>query len=493
MDKTYHYLYEELYKHFYRFCMTGNMSSKDAIDQMKGDVENTNDPDLMNIYQIVQCMDPLDRTRFQPKVTKFEKSLAADDYENRWRLYSLLYLTYQYIYPDSVKAEKVKMMMDTVEGELEKAGVSGFKIEFEETDYAIRMHIKKNIVINDAYGPAFSKRDFRLQNRSFMTILKGFSSSTPFFYPALRERFHNVPIKGGGFFLKWKGYGIVVDPGINFMENMHFTGLNINDINAVFVTHDHIDHNGDLPAIDDLASQFGRRDIALYMDKHTEREYAGRKGYFSEKNRHGIDLTMNRSFDIGPSGSIQVEVMPTKHILENEKRKKKNYLENITYALKLSLKDAGSIRSVIGFTSDSMYLDGFTDFFKECDYIVANISETGEADYQKIKLKDKHLGYYGCLRLIREQCAAGRTPKFILSEFWAGKGDVRMELIRALRRETGYDCIYPGDIGMMFFLDQPTFLCSYCGKEESLIKLNIIKKGIEYARLENVCSGCILS
>ena len=136
--------------------------------------------DLMNIYQIVQCMDPLDRTRFQPKVTKFEKSLAADDYENRWRLYSLLYLTYQYIYPDSVKAEKIKMMMDAVEGELEKAGVSGFKIEFEETDYAIRMHIKKNIVINDAYGPAFSKRDFRLQNRSFMTILKGFSSSTPF-------------------------------------------------------------------------------------------------------------------------------------------------------------------------------------------------------------------------------------------------------------------------------------------------------------------------
>ena len=109
----------------------------------------------------------------------------------------------------------------------------------------------------------------------------------------------------------------MVDPGINFMENMHFTVLNINDINAVLVTHDHIDHNGDLPAIDDLASQFGRRDIALYMDKHTEREYAGRKGYFSEKNRHGIDLTMNRSFDIGPSVSIQVEVMPTKHILEN--------------------------------------------------------------------------------------------------------------------------------------------------------------------------------
>lgn len=120
-----------------------------------------------------------------------------------------------------------------------------------ETDYAIQMHIDKNNIVKDAYGSEFSKRDFRLQNRNFMTILKGFSSSAPFFYPALKKRFHNVPIKGGGIFLKWKGYGLVIDPGISFMENMHIAGLNINDINAIFVTHNHINHNGDLSAIID--------------------------------------------------------------------------------------------------------------------------------------------------------------------------------------------------------------------------------------------------
>lgn len=456
---------------------------------MEQDIDNAKDRDLNNIFSLIRCMDPLNRSEFLRKAERLEISLAPDDQENKWRLYSVLCLAFQYIYPDSVQLKKFQNLMDSTENELKKAGISEFKLEFEETDYAIRMHIGKNNITKDAYGSAFSKRDFRLQNRSFMTILKGFSSSTPFFYPALRERFHNIPIKGGGFFLKWKGYGIVVDPGINFMENMHLSGLNVNDIHAVFITHNHIDHNGDLATIDDLASQFGKNNIVFYMDKQTEREYAGRMGYFAEKNIHGIDLTMSRNFTIGNSSDIQVEVIPTQHI----QGESKDYLEDLTYALKLNLKDAGEVQSVVGFTSDTIYLDTFADFFKECDYIIANISETNKEDYQKTLPKERHLGYYGCLRLIKSQRHASKNPVFIISEFWAGKGDVRKELVVSLRKETNYNRIYPGDIGMLFFLDQPTFLCSYCGKEEKLENLKVIKPGTEYARLKNICGSCILS
>lgn len=493
MDKTYYYLYKKLYRHFYKFCIAGSTSSKDAINIMEEDVNNTKDFDLIHIYQIIHCVDPADNTKFLQKSIELEKILKDDDYENLWCLHSILYLVYQYVYPDCILAEKSKKIIDSAGSELKRAGKFDWKIEFEEADYAIQMHIDKNNIVNDAYGSEFSKRDFRLQNRSFMTILKGFSSSTPFFYPALRERFHNVPIKGGGFFLKWKGYGVVIDPGISFMENMHIAGLNINDINAIFVTHNHIDHNGDLSTIDDLASQFDKKDIVLYVDKDTEREYVGRLVNFSKKNRHGIDFTiMGKSFEItiGDEKNIQVELMPTKHIIEDG-----NYLEETTYALKLILKEAGTIRSVIGFTSDTIYLKEFSGFFTNCDYIIANISETNKEDYLKRKPKDTHLGYCGCLQLINN-CRAGgtdRKTKFIISEFWAGKGDVRKELVRALRKETGYEYIYPGDIGMLFFLDQPTFLCGYCGKEEMIENLNIIKPGLEYSRFANVCDECILS
>lgn len=493
MDKTYYYLYKKLYRHFFKFCIAGSASSKDAIKIMEEDVNNTKDFYLINIYQIIRCIDPADNTKFLQKSIDLEKILTDDDYENLWCLHSILYLVYQYVYPDYILAKKSKKIIDFAGNELKNAGVFDWKIEFEEADYAIQMHIDKNNIVKDAYGSEFSKRDFRLQNRSFITILKGFSSSTPFFYPALRERFHNVPIKGGGFFLKWKGYGVVIDPGISFMENMHIAGLNINDINAIFVTHNHIDHNGDLSTIDDLASQFGKKDIVLYVDKDTEREYVGRLVNISKKNRHGIDFgIMGKSSEItiGDEKNIQVEFMPTKHIIEDGK-----YLEETTYALKLSLKEAGTIRSVIGFTSDTIYLKEFTDFFTNCDYVIANISETNKEDYLKIKPKDTHLGYCGCLQLIKN-CRVGETTgktKFIISEFWAGKGDVRKELVRALRKETGYEYIYPGDIGMLFFLDQPTFLCGYCGKEEMIENLNIIKPGLEYSRFANVCDECILS
>lgn len=491
MDKTYYYLYKNLYRHFYRFCTTGSSSSRDTINLMEKEVNRTKDSDLKRIYQVINSIDPLDRKRFLQKSTDLEKVLEKDDYENQWCLYSILYLAYQYIYPDYILAEKSKNIMNRAEKELKKKKMPALKIEFEEADYAIQMHIDKNNIINDAYGLEFSKRDFRLQNRSFLTVLKGFSSSTPFFYPALRERFHNVPIKGGGFFLKWRGYGIAVDPGINFMENMHIAGLNINDINAIFITHNHIDHNGDLSTIDDLASQFGKKDIVLYIDKQTEQECVRRLENFSTKNRHGIDFaTMGESFSIGVEKDIQVELMPTKHILEKDG----TYLEEVTYALKLSLKDAGIIRSVIGFTSDTIYLEEFSDFFANCDYIIANISETNKEDYIKREPKNTHLGYCGCLQLIKSCCSkTKKKTKFIISEFWAGKGDVRKELVRALRKETEYNYIYPGDIGMMFFLDQPTFLCGYCGKEEKIEKLNIIKSGLEYSRFANVCDECILS
>ena len=49
------------------------------------------------------------------------------------------------------------------------------------------------------------------------------------------------------------------------MDNMHQHGLSISDINTVIVTHDHIDHNGDLQVIDDMSYSFGQN-IELYLD-----------------------------------------------------------------------------------------------------------------------------------------------------------------------------------------------------------------------------------
>ncbi len=67
---------------------------------------------------------------------------------------------------------------------------------------------------------------------------------------------------GGGYFLrlhrtkddphKDEGpFGVVVDPGVDFVENLYRTGFSLSDIDMIAITHDHVDHLG---ALDPLLS-----------------------------------------------------------------------------------------------------------------------------------------------------------------------------------------------------------------------------------------------
>ena len=67
-------------------------------------------------------------------------------------------------------------------------------------------------------------------------------------------------IKGGGLFLFFKGKGIAIDPGINFIENLYSEGFSISDIDCIIATHDHVDHIADIDTI--LAAHYRRSNIA---------------------------------------------------------------------------------------------------------------------------------------------------------------------------------------------------------------------------------------
>jgi hypothetical protein len=283
------------------------------------------------------------------------------------------------------------------------------------------------------------------------------------------------------------------------MENMHMAGLNVRDIDIIIVTHNHIDHNGDLTTIDDIAGHLKKKNIVLYMDKMTKEDFEGRLENFAEENRKTVDFSKGLSeFCVGTKNDILIKAIPTKHIKDRENK----YLEDTTYAVKITLQENKTVKAVIGFTSDTRYLKELSEEFKDCDYIIANFSETRQEDYLKKEAKETHLGYTGCYNLIKD-CNTERSteekhaivagnPRYIISEFWAGKGDVRKEFVRRLRQETKYDYIYPGDIGMFFFLDQPTFLCGLCKCERGLEQLHIIRPGAEYSLISNVCNECIL-
>jgi hypothetical protein len=60
---------------------------------------------------------------------------------------------------------------------------------------------------------------------------------------------------GGGYFLRLHQndsepasapYGVVVDPGVDFVENLYRSGYSLGDIDMIVITHDHVDHLGGL-------------------------------------------------------------------------------------------------------------------------------------------------------------------------------------------------------------------------------------------------------
>lgn len=113
------------------------------------------------------------------------------------------------------------------------------------------------------------KRERQQRGLTFrLEFLKCYSSYTPL----TDDGDHGV---GGGYFLVAGGFGCVIDPGHNFLENFakrHTLG----DIDAIVVTHAHDDHCADLPALLSLLyrkSKHANSPIQLYLDKGTFNQY----------------------------------------------------------------------------------------------------------------------------------------------------------------------------------------------------------------------------
>jgi tetratricopeptide (TPR) repeat protein len=114
---------------------------------------------------------------------------------------------------------------------------------------------------------------------------------------------------GGGYFIRLHGtrggdveepYGIVVDPGVDFVENLYRSGFSLSDIDMIVVSHDHVDHLG---ALDPLLSLLhvraellskeelqapdmadGRR-VKVLMSESVHRRYKGVTRLVSKKSR----------------------------------------------------------------------------------------------------------------------------------------------------------------------------------------------------------------
>lgn len=342
-------------------------------------------------------------------------------------------------------------------------------------------------------------------------ILKGMSSSTP---SLLNSIYDTNQYSGGGFYLRHNGIGVAIDPGYHFLDNLHHYGLSVLDINAVVITHEHIDHNNDMRLLDDLhhavyryEQDENKRKIHWYLDKVS---YEVAKVYQSHKT--GFDLNANELHCIIPQtgetsvsngsteeisicgdSNFRLKCFMTKHI-EN-KEKKQNFSEH-TFGCQFRLAEGTGSKCLV-YTSDTKYFPELVDYIDMPDILIANISGVYEDDFMLVKQKERHLGYYGCYHLLNDiRKRFSRFPDLVmLSEFWNGENDIRYDvaayLEKQFKREYGEIPlrIIPAEVGMIFHVTDGSIRCSQCGK---FARHFLIRKPNRYEdKIRVLCNSCV--
>ncbi len=349
-----------------------------------------------------------------------------------------------------------------------------------------------------------------------LIMLKGWSSSTPLINS---PNFRNQKF-GGGFYIRYNGLGIVVDPGCNFVENMHEHGIYISDIDYVIITHSHIDHYNDMETLATMNYEYNKiiKDRSfpkfknlqphkinwlvdgITYDRFKDENVYPRAEHIFKKVNLRKNISIPKTIGSIDAIALEEEIKDTKI--------KISYFHTIhncpsSFGFKLELSEMRNKQNnvVIGYTSDTAFFDKLSNNLEKCDILISNISELCENDLLKKTVEsDFHLRLQGCINLVEKMDA---IPKlYIISEFWGGKEDIRLFIVNTLidrfnntvfkSKKTYNPKVLAGDVGLTINLENLDTKCSFCKDYSRTDMINTILTG-PYERLKYVCDNCYSS
>ena len=394
----------------------------------------------------------------------------------------------------------------------------------------------------EIYLDRHRRRNFLEEN--CLLILKAFSSSTPILlnYADGARRY-----SGGGFYVRWNGCGIAIDPGYKFVENLHEAGFSVLDVDVVVITHEHIDHSNDIRLLEDLHyhASVNNKDyeynwdpdhfsinrdsipphkITWYLDSVTcevaqffSRKQSGFNPLCNDVYCVNIDETETEllkekflgSAEVITASSVQIStdvvlrVFPTRHEQYTEGERTEFFHHTFGCVLECISKD--SENRCIGYTSDTSVKDTdvYADMkksFESCQIVIANISGIYEDDVLLQHEKSRHLGYYGCYKIAYDilRTGKGKLKYYLLSEFSNQVSDIRYDISKYLQEElneTADLClqsrplILPAEVALTINLDTFGIKCSSCKRYSDSIY--VIRPLGENQELKYICKECI--
>jgi len=241
-----------------------------------------------------------------------------------------------------------------------------------------------------------------------------------------------LPKPSGGYFVRWNGKGIVINPGRNFLTFFHQQGLHIRDIHYVIVTNDNPDSYVDVYEIYRLLFRLNQTHAELqvvhyyFVPKVFQAINSVLKSNFKQErnNVHALELFVDSPNieHTALSEEIKLSYFP---LLKNSKD-----LNGSPLGIHLELKThADSVH--IGYVSEAPWSSEWVKYLVGCNVVIAGFGETSLEDSMQTGYHEKSLGFFGTLSLLE----ASQPQVLLCSEFSGNDGDIRLEVVKLLREE----------------------------------------------------------
>lgn len=318
----------------------------------------------------------------------------------------------------------------------------------------------------------------------------------------------------GGYFIRWNGKGIVINPGHHFLENFHEQGLHIRDIDFVIVTGDQLESYADVKEIYELNYQLNKvsqeLQIIQYYFNHKAFQDLSRvlKPHFKQERHtlHSLEIfldspdvekiELSEGIVLNYFQATNRESYMHAQDSKDDRASKSQTALGIRLELKttaLHSQDKASVK--IGYAGQAPWNPLLAHHLGNVDVLIAGFGNTSSNDYNKISYNQDSLGYYGTYTLLEEI-----SPRLLLcGEFSGREGDIRIETVQKIRDEyysqsgrpqRHLPVVLPGDTGLFICLKSLKVKCSVSDEWVDPAQIRVVKTASAFGRLEYLAPAC---
>jgi len=392
--------------------------------------------------------------------------------------------------------------------------------------------------INKVIGKSKGRTDNNDEPVSTLCVLRRWNSFTPTLSSSINQS------KGGGYFFRFYDkdvpFGIVIDPGFDFLRNFFSQGFKIGDIDLILVSHAHPDHTDNLASIlsllHEMNSRLGeysnekkinKKNLTLVLSPGVFEQY-NQIISISEKELKDVIVVDGKVDELSFfNGHIKIKPFKTPHqdlskfhslgfiiTVENKEKHKigytgdikwkndENYLPDYLkyfYECDIICVHLGSIINILkGKTFCNTFCNDFVGKLEKCDNFERCLSENFEnVNVTKSKLieqtqEENHLFLAG-LTMFFNSLLDNKNNKLklaIISEFGEElKNGIRIDLFNKFnnwlqQKSGGKSKCLPGDIGLEVNVLNTNIYCNCCKRFVENVR------PIPYGKEEAICFVC---